>query len=307
MPATRRSAGAPALPIAPITAALAAALLLAAGPLLGRAALADATSWIDAPLDGSVLPLAPVDVVAHSADQAGIAEVIFDVDGADVDAAVQPAAASSRLVTSRFRWVPPGFGTYVLTVRARNPAGELGAPATATVVISEDAIPAPTVDPGASPGASSSPGPSLPPGQSAAPPTSPPGGTPAPTRPQPSVPTATYCPPPTAILDTPNDFVELDYPSEAQPLFEWHYAGGTGCLVSQTIHIYNQVVGIDISVDLGAGARSYQQRSGLPWDPDNPDRSCAHYNWEVTGYNADGDGEPSAGGSFKVCELNPDA
>ena len=310
MPASRRPSAIPAA----LLAALAAALLLAAGPLLGRAALADATSWIDAPLDGSVLPLAPYEVVAHSADQAGIAEVLFDQDGANIDSAMQYADGSARLVTSRFQWVPPTYGTYVLTIRARNSLGELGAPASATVVISADAAsPAPTADPGASPGESPGPSPSagasLPPGQTATPaPTTPPGVTPAPTPTKAPTPAPTICPPPTPILDTPNDFVELDYPSEAQPLFEWHYSGGTGCLASQTIHIYNQVVGVDISADLGAGARSYQQRSNLPWDPDNTgDRSCAHYHWEVTGFNADGDGEQSASGSFRICELNPDA
>lgn len=306
MPASRRSPTNPAGLVAVLTAALA----LAALPLLGRAALVEATSWIDAPLDGSVLPLATYEVVAHSADQAGVVEVILALDGADVDAFSQPGNGSARLVTSRFQWTPATVGTYVLTVRARNTTGEFGAPASATVVISGDAvIPEPTVEPGLSPGPSASPGASLPPGQSAIPPTSPPGVTPAPTRtPSPPTTAPTQCPPPTALLDTPTDFVELDYPSEAQPLFEWHYSGSTGCLASQTIHIYNQVVGVDISVDLAAGVRSYQQRSALPWDPDNTgDRSCAHYHWEVTGFNADGDGEPSAAGSFKICELNPDA
>ncbi|HET8786791.1 MAG TPA: hypothetical protein VFM38_14215, partial [Candidatus Limnocylindrales bacterium] len=140
----------------PVTiAALVAALVLASLPLLGRAALVEATSWIDAPLDGSHLPLAPYEVVAHSADQAGIAEVLFAVNGADVDAAMQPGEEPSRLVTSRFRWVPPDFGTYVLTVQARNTAGELGAPASATVVIADNAaVPEPTVAPGGSPGGS---------------------------------------------------------------------------------------------------------------------------------------------------------
>jgi hypothetical protein len=46
----------------------------------------------------------------------------------------------------------------------------------------------------------------------------------------------------------------------------------------------------------------------MPWDPYNTgDKSCANYHCEVTGFNADGDGEPGAAGSFKVCELNPDA
>lgn len=290
-------------------AAVVAAFVLALLPLLGRAALVEATSWIDAPLDGAALPLAPYEVVAHSADQAGIAEVVFEVDG--VEAATLTGDGQSRLLTSRFRWIPAGVGTYVLTVSARNPTGAWGAAATATVMIA-GAPPAPTAGPGASPGesptASSSPGPTLGPGQTATPaPTTPPGGTPKPTPTKAPTPAPTYCNPPTPILDRPTDYVELDYPSEAQPLFEWHYAGGTGCLASQVLHIYNLVVGVDLTIELDAGTRSYQRRSDFPWDPENPDRSCAHYQWDVTAFNADGDGEPGAPGSFKICELNPDA
>jgi len=303
-------------------AGLVAALVLGSLPLLGRGALVEATSWIDAPLDGSVLPYQRHEIVAHSADQRGIAEVVFEVAGANVDAATKPGDGS-QLLTTRFRWVPSGVGTFELIIRARNVDGEWGAPASATVVITDAAVPGPSLDPGASPvgspgpstspgasvppGQSPTPGPTLPPGRTGAPPTTPPTSpptsppiTPAPTRVQPPTPAPTYCAPPTPILDVPADGARFD-DSEGNPLFEWHYDGSTGCIASQVLYI----VGADLSIDLDADARTYQQPAALPIDPRNiDDNQCAYYYWYVVALNAEGDGEPSARRSFDVCELN---
>jgi hypothetical protein len=288
-------------------AGLVAALVLACLPLLGRASLFEATSWIDAPLDGAVLPIDPYWVVAHSADQGGVAEVSFEVDG--VLAASVPGFDAPRLLTSRYQWRPVRAGTYVITVRARNVDGEWGASASATVVISATAIgPAETGEPAESPSASATAVPTLGPGQTATPaPTGPPGQTPKPTK-KPT-PAPTVCALPTPNLLAPVGFIELDYPSEANPEFSWNLPS-LDCIDHLVLHIeVPDWLGSDEEYTLANDAETFTRgRAALPWDPDNTgDNQCAHYHWYVMTFNEDGDAEQSAPGSFKVCELNPDA
>jgi len=93
-----------------------------------------ARSWIDGPLPGTVLPVAPVEIVAHSYDDAGVATVVLSVDGTPV-AEIVPDGAGDRFVTIRTRWNPPGPGTYLLQVQERAADQTPGAAATAVVQI----------------------------------------------------------------------------------------------------------------------------------------------------------------------------
>jgi hypothetical protein len=290
-------------------AGLVAALVLVSLPLLGSASRIEATSWIDAPLDAAFLPLGPYGVVAHSADQRGVAEVVFQVDGTQAGSLTGDGA--TRLMTSRFQWIPADAGTYVLTVLARNADGAWGAPASATVVIAGNApTAAPTAEPGASPGPSPTAGATLGPGRTpgASPGATPgPGATrtpaPVPTRTKAPTPAPTFCNPPTANLLYPIGFELLAWPSQASPEFLWEYLDSTACITAQTLHIENQNLGVNLDIPLGTAVRSYQQRSAFGYDPSDSG-NCGHYSWYVIAENSDGVGEPSAPGSFKVCLLS---
>ncbi len=78
-------------------------------------------AWIDSPLPGSVLPLGPVAVIAHTADSTGIVTGRLDVNGVTV-ATVEPSNLWGTLADLRFEWVPTDPGFYELAVygQARN-------------------------------------------------------------------------------------------------------------------------------------------------------------------------------------------
>ncbi len=103
-----------------------------AGPSTGPAGGTQA--WIDAPLHGSQLPLAPVEVVAHGADLGGVAMMEFSVNGQLLESQ-SAAEASPSLFTARWSWVPDGPGNYVLFVRAQNLAGAWSNYAQTTVTV----------------------------------------------------------------------------------------------------------------------------------------------------------------------------
>jgi hypothetical protein len=97
-------------------------------------------AWIDAPLDGSTVPQAPLEVVWHASDPSGVALTEFSVDGQVVSLA--PAADGRALILVRQPWAPPGPGTYRLQVRAKN-ASEIWSEVTeAQIEIAAEATPA---------------------------------------------------------------------------------------------------------------------------------------------------------------------
>lgn len=121
--------------------------------------------WIDAPLDGSILPLVPYPVVAHANSPDGIARFAFSVnDGPAVECAGDAASASADGTISgcllvrgnptgdpvpislRATWSPPAPGIFVLRVRAQNAQGIWGAYAEANVTVGGE-----TPTPGATP------------------------------------------------------------------------------------------------------------------------------------------------------------
>lgn len=76
-------------------------------------------AWIDAPLPGAHLPLAPYEFVAHGTDQAGISQLEWILDGSSLGVmnAINP---SDKLATFRNIWIPTAPGSYTLQVRAKN-------------------------------------------------------------------------------------------------------------------------------------------------------------------------------------------
>lgn len=91
-------------------------------------------AWIDKPLNGSLLPLAPVEVLSHASDLGGVANIELSVNGSVV--AVSPSPnPSETLVNVTQTWTPPQPGNYLLQVRAQNSGGVWGAYASATITI----------------------------------------------------------------------------------------------------------------------------------------------------------------------------
>jgi hypothetical protein len=78
-------------------------------------------AWIDAPLPGAHLPLAPYEFVAHGSDQTGILQIEWTLNGAPLGAenAANPAG---KLATFRFLWTPSEPGMYTLRARVKNGA-----------------------------------------------------------------------------------------------------------------------------------------------------------------------------------------
>jgi len=114
-------------------------------------------AWIDAPLDGAALPVAPYAVVSHATDPKGIASFELSVNGQVVRTdQVDSAQQGQSLAHITQTWNPPAPGTYLLEVRAADPSGAFGLPAqvrvtvggeTATATATETATPEPSPTP----------------------------------------------------------------------------------------------------------------------------------------------------------------
>jgi hypothetical protein len=84
-------------------------------------------AWIDAPLHGSVLPLAPYNVISHAASPNGIASFELSVNGQVYRLDDLPADQNGMTLAFIYQeWIPPAPGTYVLSVRAVDMNGEFG-------------------------------------------------------------------------------------------------------------------------------------------------------------------------------------
>ena len=91
-------------------------------------------AWLDAPLDGKQLPLAPYEVVYHGADLSGVARMELSINGNQVSLEDNPNQ-SKLLVTSKYAWKPQAPGKYTLRARAQNNAGGWSEYAIANVTI----------------------------------------------------------------------------------------------------------------------------------------------------------------------------
>jgi hypothetical protein len=90
--------------------------------------------WLDAPLNNSTLPLAPLEIVSHSNDPLRVTQIELSVNGSPLRTDPNPDAAQS-LVTMRQQWSPPAPGNYTLLVRAQNSASVWSEYAQSLVVI----------------------------------------------------------------------------------------------------------------------------------------------------------------------------
>lgn len=101
-------------------------------------------SWIDAPQQGSTIPLAPYKIVSHASDLGGISQIELYVNGALL-ATVPSSNTSDSLVTTEQLWTPPLPGTYQLQVHARSNAGVWGDYAMVTVIVEGEQAITPTL------------------------------------------------------------------------------------------------------------------------------------------------------------------
>ncbi len=91
-------------------------------------------AWIDAPLNGVTLALAPYEIVAHADDPGGIAKFEFSVNGSVI---ASMAGTSGSLSVGRQVWNPPAPGEYVISVRALGVSSSWGTPAQVKVTVGE--------------------------------------------------------------------------------------------------------------------------------------------------------------------------
>jgi len=84
-------------------------------------------AWIDAPLHGAVLPLAPYDVVSHASSPNGVASFELSVNGQVYRLDDLPADQYGMPLAFIYQeWVPSAPGNYVLSVRAIDVNGDFG-------------------------------------------------------------------------------------------------------------------------------------------------------------------------------------
>lgn len=76
-------------------------------------------TWIDAPLPGSSLPLAEVEIVAHASSPDGIASFEINLNGQPLTSVdPDPGSLDPNFKTMRYSWQPAAAGKYLIEVRA---------------------------------------------------------------------------------------------------------------------------------------------------------------------------------------------
>lgn len=97
-------------------------------------------TWIDAPLHGSTLPIAPYSIVFHAASPSGIDTFEVQIDGVVLDTVAPMSTGSGgsnygTLFHSESTWTPAAPGTYLISVRSKSSSGPFSSPALAQVTV----------------------------------------------------------------------------------------------------------------------------------------------------------------------------
>lgn len=93
-------------------------------------------SWIDAPLDGMQIPLAPYEVVFHITDDQAVSSGELSINDSIV-ATLDNPKPGSNLATLRYIWNPPSPGVYTLRTRAQSEAKAWGDYSQVVVLVGE--------------------------------------------------------------------------------------------------------------------------------------------------------------------------
>ncbi|MBM3126292.1 MAG: hypothetical protein FJZ87_14695, partial [Chloroflexi bacterium] len=93
--------------------------------------------WIDRPLDGTTVPLAPLILQAHAVDSDGITKIEFLISDSPIGSV---STEGARMEEASIEWTPPEPGIYELNVRATDTLGNTNArtPANVQIVVSGD-------------------------------------------------------------------------------------------------------------------------------------------------------------------------
>jgi hypothetical protein len=94
-----------------------------------------ASTWFDAPLDGSNLPLAPYSVVIHAFNPDGVAEAELSVNGVVLEN-LKPSN-DSGLSTFKYSWNPGQPGNFMLRARTKGQGETWNSEAIVNVIIGE--------------------------------------------------------------------------------------------------------------------------------------------------------------------------
>ncbi len=106
-------------------------------------------AWIDAPLDGSVVPLgAPVQIVSHASAASSISKVELSIDNSVLSTDDVPEAGQAYVVMNQ-SWIPTQPGTYQVRVRSQTAGGQWSNYAVVNVTV--QAGPSPTPPPSDTP------------------------------------------------------------------------------------------------------------------------------------------------------------
>jgi hypothetical protein len=96
-------------------------------------------TWLDKPLNNSSILNEPYNLVFHAASTNGISEFEVSVDGVvETNVAPQttgPGGGGTTLFQAEHMWTPPGLGSYLISVRSMNGAGDYGPSAQAYVTV----------------------------------------------------------------------------------------------------------------------------------------------------------------------------
>jgi|GEM_PF-6524074 len=96
-------------------------------------------AWIDAPLDGMVLPLASYDIVAHASDPGGISQIEFSIN----DIVIGNVSGSGALFNAHQPWTPSAPGKYIIKARGQSAGGAWSDYAEARVTVAGGATATP--------------------------------------------------------------------------------------------------------------------------------------------------------------------
>jgi len=94
-------------------------------------------SWIDAPLDQSILPLAPYEIVTHGTDPQEIKSIEIRINDKIISTPSNPKS-SQLLMTASFLWLPAEPGDYQIQARSLNGSGTWSDPASVTVRVARE-------------------------------------------------------------------------------------------------------------------------------------------------------------------------
>ena len=109
-------------------------------------------AWIDAPLPGSSLPLAAVEIIAHAASPEGIASFEINLNGQPLaNIEPDPGSIDQTLMYTHHTWQPAAPGSYLIEVKAFDRKNQPVPPAQVMVVIGPRETTTPSVTPTSNP------------------------------------------------------------------------------------------------------------------------------------------------------------